>query len=72
MKITYIKDVKYCCKDMKELMNTYEQIYYKKGKLIFELPLPKNFLCEPALDINICYCPFCGEKVVFDKFIINK
>ena len=72
MKITYIKELKYCCEDMKELMNTYEHIYYVKGKLVFELPLEEDSWSSRTLEINICYCPFCGEKVEFLKFIINK
>ena len=73
MEITFIKEVKYCCKDMKELMNFYDHVYYKNKKLVFEFyNKKKGFFGDTFLDATFDFCPFCGEKVNFLKFVLKK
>ena len=61
MKIKYVNEIEYCCKEMKELMKNDDFINYRKNKLNFAIDLKDGGYIKASIQ----YCPFCGEKVIF-------
>jgi len=67
MKIKYINEVENCCKNMKELMTNDDLISYgvkSNNELIFSGYFGVGE--DNYIRLSIKYCPFCGEKIVFE------
>jgi len=63
MKIKYVEEIEFCCKDMRALMKS-DPVYkplveYNKGSVKFNIDLLDGGSIKGAFQ----YCPFCGEKI---------
>jgi len=54
-KSTYFDVIKYCCKKMKKNLQTSGVIWMNNGAICIGDEFKQN--------INIDFCPFCGEKI---------
>ena len=61
MKIKYINEVEYCCKEMEDKMYL-NLFYYDDGKLLLN---DTHYLKDKIEEISLIYCPFCGKKIEF-------